>query len=133
MELEQIYGTSMPPLPNVATGRTPQCRARSKRSKERCKNPTAYGCSTCRFHGARKPETIRRGADHPAYIHGRETQERRRTRREAAIRLRTLEHLMHLYDFTTAKRTPGRRPGRRLQAANQVLNAVRHVKQKRAR
>jgi hypothetical protein len=45
------------PLPNVASGRTAQCRARSKRSLRRCLNPAAFGCKTCRFHGARRPQS----------------------------------------------------------------------------
>jgi len=106
-------GTNMP-LPNVVSGQTPQCRARSKRSLRRCKNPCAYGMPVCRFHGARRPETVKRGADHPNFQHGRETQQRRHDRRDASIRLRDLENLMHLCRFTTAKRTPGRKPGSKL-------------------
>ena len=102
------------PLPNVASGRTAQCRARSKRSLRRCLNPAAYGMSVCRFHGARRPQSIKRGAEHPRFRHGRETQQRRQARREASIRLRDLEALMHLYRFTTTKRTPGRKPGSKL-------------------
>lgn len=101
----------MPPLPNVASGRTAQCRARSKRSLERCKNPCAYGMPVCRYHGARRPETIRRGPAHPQYKHGQETLQMRQTHRESSIRLRHLEHLMHLLNMTSGKRTPGRKPG----------------------
>ena len=90
MALEQTYGTSMPPLPNVATGRTPQCRARSKRSLEQCKNPAAYGCATCRFHGARRTNTIKRGLDHPQYRHGRDTLEAKKRRVSGMSRLRHL-------------------------------------------
>ena len=102
------------PLPNVVSGRTAQCAARSKRSLRRCLNPAAFGCKTCRFHGARRPESVKRGSDHPQYKHGRETQQRRQTRQEASIRLRDLEELMYLCRFTTAKRTPGRKPGSKL-------------------
>jgi len=109
-------GTTMP-LPNVASGQTLQCTARSKRHKRRCLNPAAYGMPVCRFHGARRPETIKRGSDHPQFIYGRETQQRRQARQEAAIRLRDLEELMHLFQFTTAKRTPGRKPGSQFKAA----------------
>ena len=99
------------PLPNVASGRTPQCKARSKRSLRRCQNPCAFGMPVCRFHGARRADTVKRGSDHPQYLHGRETQQRRQARREASIRLRNLEDLMRLFRFTTARRTPGRKPG----------------------
>jgi hypothetical protein len=99
----------MPPLPNIATGRTPQCKARSKRSLGRCKNPAAYGCTTCRFHGARRQETIKRGPAHPQYRHGRETTEARRRRVEGMSRLRRLVDLGVAGGFIR-KRITGRRP-----------------------
>ena len=102
-------------LPNVLRGLAKRCTARCKsRGLDRCRNPAAFGCNTCRFHGARRPETIKRGADHPQFVHGRETQQRRQARQEASIRLRHLEDLMHLFRFTTAKRTPGCKPGSKL-------------------
>lgn len=103
------------PLPNVLSGRTAQCTARSKRSLGRCLNPAAFGMPVCRFHGARRPETIKRGSGHPQYRHGRETKERREIRRGASIRLRKLEDLMHELNLTSAKRTSGRKPGFRRQ------------------
>lgn len=106
------------PLPNVASGRTAQCTARSKRNQRRCMNPAAYGMKVCRFHGARRPESVLRGPAHPNFQHGRETQQRRRALREASIRLRGLEELMHLCRFTAAKRTPGRKPGSHPKAAS---------------
>ena len=81
------------PLPNVASGRTPQCRARSKRSLSRCKNPTAYGMPVCRFHGARHPDAVLRGPSHPLYRHGQETLEARRNRVEAMARIRAVVDL----------------------------------------
>ena len=110
MALEQTYGTSMPPLPNIASGRTPQCKARSKRSLRRCNNPAAYGCTTCRFHGARHPQTIKRGSDHPQYRHGRETLEARQRRVEGMTRIRRLVDLAVDAGFLK-KRITGRRPG----------------------
>jgi hypothetical protein len=100
------------PLPNVASGRTPQCRARSKRSLRRCLNPTAHGCQTCRFHGARRPESIKRGSAHPQYRHGRETNESRQRRVEAMTRIRDLVDLGVAGGFIKS-RVPGRRPRRR--------------------
>jgi hypothetical protein len=97
------------PLPNVLSGRTPQCRARSKRSLRRCLNPAALGCKTCRFHGARRPESVKRGHDHPQYKHGRETIEARRRRVEAMSRLRLLADLGVLGGFLK-ERMSGRRP-----------------------
>ena len=99
------------PLPNIASGRTPQCKARSKRSLERCKNPAAYGCKTCRFHGARHPESIKRGATHSQFQHGRETVEARQRRVEGMTRLRRLVDLGVAGGFIH-KRITGRRPGK---------------------
>ena len=93
LELEQSYGTSMPPLHNIASGRTPQCKARSKRSLRRCKNPCAFGMSVCRFHGARRPESVKRGPAHPQYRHGRETLKARQRRVEGMTRIRRLVDL----------------------------------------
>jgi len=98
------------PLPSVANGHTAQCTARSKRSRARCLNPAAFGMSVCRFHGAGREETIRRGHDHPAYKHGRETLDMKAERSLSAGRLRALEELMHLLKMTTDARTPGRKP-----------------------
>jgi len=44
-----------------------QCAARSKRSKERCRNPAVANCTTCRMHGAQTP----RGILSPNFRHGR--------------------------------------------------------------
>ena len=106
-----IRSCKVMPLPNVASGQTPQCRARSKRSLERCKNPAAYGMPVCRFHGARRPDAVLRGPSHPQYRHGRETLETRRSRVEAMTRIRLLADLGVLGGFLK-RRVPGRRPNR---------------------
>ncbi len=54
------------PLPNIKK----QCTARNRRTGLRCKNPAAFGCKTCRYHGARQ---ILSDTDHPNYIHGQRT------------------------------------------------------------
>lgn len=97
------------PLPNVLTGQTPQCRALSKRSLRRCLNPAAFGCKTCRFHGARRQSSIKRGTDHPQFVLGRETIEARRRRVEAMSHLRILTDLGVAGGFLQ-RRIPGRRP-----------------------
>lgn len=101
----------MPPLPNVASGRTPQCRARSKRSLRRCLNPAAYGMPVCRYHGARRPESVKRGPAHPAFVLGRETRDARRDRVEAMTRIRFLTDLGVAVGFLRT-RISGRRPSR---------------------
>ena len=88
-----------------------RCTAKAKSTQSRCNNPAAHGCKTCRMHGARKPETIRRGADHPQYRHGNHTLEVRSARKAA------IERLHHLCDlgnkvglFTDQVKLRGRRP-----------------------
>ena len=44
----------------------------TKKNGKQCKNPKAYGCKTCRYHGARRIET---GFKAPNYKHGEFTKE----------------------------------------------------------
>ena len=57
-----------------------KCSANSKRTKLPCNNPAAHGCKTCRMHGARRQNTIRKGKDHPQFTFGHETREKRAIR-----------------------------------------------------
>jgi hypothetical protein len=102
------------PLPTVTEAN--RCTARTKsRNLESCLNPRAYQCTTCRVHGARKPETILRGKQHPAYKDGSQTLEARAEYSAAAARLRTLEQIMVDTGMVSAdfKRTVGRKPLKR--------------------
>jgi hypothetical protein len=96
------------PLHSLSHG-AKQCTALTKRTKQPCKNPAAYGCKTCRMHGARKPETIKRGKDHVNFVHGRRTLEAQAEQNAASRRLQQLEDAMHLLGMTTAKRSRGRK------------------------
>ena len=49
-----------------------QCTARARTTGNRCLNPAAFGCKTCRYHGARRQNTIKTGKNHPNFRHGRE-------------------------------------------------------------
>lgn len=75
------------PLPSVLNG-AKQCTAKSKRTKLPCNNPAAHGCKTCRVHGARRQETIRKGKNHPQFTFGTETREIRAIR---AVKLKELK------------------------------------------
>ncbi len=96
------------PLHSLSHG-AKQCTALTKRTKQPCKNPAAYGCKTCIMHGARKPETIKRGKDHVNFVHGRRTLEAQAEQNAASRRLQQLEDAMHLLGMTTAKRSRGRK------------------------
>lgn len=99
------------PLPSLSHG-AQQCTALTKRTKQRCKNPAAYGCRTCRMHGARKKESMKRGKDHANFVHGRRTREAEKQHSEFCRRLQQLEDAMHLLGMTTAKRARGRKAKR---------------------
>mgnify|MGYP000187968289 CR=1 FL=1 len=96
------------PLPSLTHG-AKQCTALTKRTKQPCKNPAAYGCRTCRIHGARKKESIKRGEQHPNYVHGRCTLENQKERSAVSRKLQQLEDAMHLLQMTNAKRSRGRK------------------------
>jgi hypothetical protein len=100
----------MSPLPSVRLHGAKQCKARSKRSMERCKNPAAYGMPVCRFHGARRAVTVLRGRAHPQYRHGKETLAMKQERSSRLSELRDLETAMYELRMTTAPRTRGRKP-----------------------
>ena len=79
------------PLPSVAQHSASQCTARAKSAKQRCLNPAAYGCKTCRLHGARKKSLIKRGKGHPNYRHGMETLVAKRERSKKLAELREID------------------------------------------
>ena len=99
------------PLPSVAAGKTARCAAHSKTSGGRCWNPAAFGMATCRYHGARRPETVRGGAEHPLYIHGQETLDAKRRRSDGLVRLAEYEELLAGAGEMTGPRTRGPKPG----------------------
>ena len=86
-----------------------KCSALTKRTKLPCQNPAAYGCRTCRMHGARKAESIKRGEQHPNYVHGGRTLEAQAEQSAVSRRLQQIEDAMHLLGMTTAKRSRGRK------------------------
>lgn len=65
----------------------------------------------CRFHGAHKPETVQRGADHGRFKHGQFTQATKAAYREAAVRLAELESKGFSAGLLTGRRTAGRKTG----------------------
>ena len=97
------------PLPSVLNGAN-QCQVLTKRTKQRCKNPAAFGCKSCRMHGAHKSRNVLRGADHSQYTNGNRTIESQKKNSASLTRLRMLEQIgWHIKMFTGSK-TRGRRP-----------------------
>ena len=100
------------PLPSVSQHGASRCTARAKSTKQRCLNPAAYGCKTCRLHGARKLTSIKCGKCHPNYRHGTETLEAKRLRSEGLARLREIEDNLIRRGLIRSKRTVGRKPSK---------------------
>ena len=98
------------PLPSVSHHSAKQCKATAKSTRRRCLNPAAFGCGTCRVHGARKLNSIKRGKHHPNYLHGTETLERKRQRSIKLAELRAIEDNLIRLGFIECKRTVGRKP-----------------------
>ena len=95
------------PLPGIRSREAKQCHAKAKSTQLQCLNPAAFGCSTCRLHGARR--NIKKGKYHPNYQHGRETQEMRHTRQQKLAELDQLEALMRAKGLLTGPRKVGRK------------------------
>lgn len=98
------------PLPGITSGKTRRCSAQCKARGERCRNPAAYGTKVCRYHGARKPDTVKRGANHPQYRHGQETLESKTERTRRLAELRKLEELSFALGLAAGPRWRGRKP-----------------------
>jgi hypothetical protein len=97
------------PLPSVSNG-AKQCQALTKRTKQQCKNPAAFGCKSCRMHGAHYSRNALQGADHPQYRNAGQTKAERQERSQKSLQFALLEQLgWHLNMFTGTK-TRGRKP-----------------------
>ena len=73
-------------------------------------NPAAFGMSVCRYHGARRPATVKRGANHPQYRHGGETLEVKAERSRRLAELWELEALSFALGLASGPRWRGRKP-----------------------
>ncbi len=98
------------PLPNIINGYAYQCTAKAKHTGLRCLNLCAYQMNVCRFHGARKRESILKGKEHPNYKHGWETLEAKSRRSAGLARLRALEELLAASPIINYRRSRGRKP-----------------------
>lgn len=114
------------PLPSMRRSGAKLCSAKTKRTKQPCQNPAAYGCRTCRMHGARKPESIKRGKGHVNFVHGKRTLEAEKEHSAFCRRLQQLEDAMHLLGMTTAKRSRGRKANgyKKLTSLDDIKKAI---------
>ena len=80
--------------------------ADTKKNKEQCKNPKAYGCKTCRYHGARR---IKTGIKAPNYKHGEFTKENladSKQKRRELYDLHILGHKLKMFKSKPRGRPP---------------------------
>lgn len=96
------------PLPSISKHDAAQCTSHAKSTGARCRNLAAYGCKTCRLHGARK--NVVSGSDHHWFKHGYRQKSGCVFRKEVRQRLAWLEELGFLSGALRGKRTPGRKP-----------------------
>lgn len=61
-------------------------------------------------HGARRPESIKRGKDHPCYKHGRDSIEGKAEYRKVLYELSQLEDIGFGTGVLVGTRTKGRKP-----------------------
>jgi len=82
------------PLPCIRSKNAKQCHARTKATGNQCLNPAAHGMAVCRFHGARKKNTILSGKNHPNFKHGQCTLDARAEYKERMLELADLKRIM---------------------------------------
>lgn len=81
------------PLPSVLHYGANQCQARSKRTGSPCNNPAAFGCKTCRMHGAHWSRRAATSTEHWNYCHGLETLTAKRARAKTLAELTQLHRV----------------------------------------
>jgi hypothetical protein len=107
------------PLPSVEKYGAKRCSAKSKRTKEPCKNPAAYGCKTCRYHGAKRSRKAPQGVNHHQYKNAGFTKPEKAERRVKSLMFQRLEEIgWHIGMFTGTK-TRGRKVGNILDLNNE--------------
>ena len=96
------------PLPNVTSGASKQCRARTKsRNLEPCLNLAAFGSAVCRVHGAVHPDKRAKGKSHGRYTHGSHTQDKIATRKVQGALIRNCEDMLFLIGAIEGNHTRG--------------------------
>ena len=90
------------PLPNLKR----QCTAQNRNKQRRCLNPAAFGCKTCRYHGARR--NIKANDAHPNYKHGKRTKVAIQKLRTEMKEIDALEDIARSFGMLASRRR-GRR------------------------
>ena len=93
------------PLPNLNR----RCIARARSTGNQCLNPAAFGCATCKSHGAWLGAKKRVGKDHPQYKHGERTRKAISKYRASMLQLQDIEALAYFSGVLTGPKTTGRK------------------------
>ncbi|APB98377.1 hypothetical protein [Polynucleobacter asymbioticus] len=118
------------PLPSVEKFGAKRCIAKNRKTGLQCKNPSAWSCKVCRYHGARKSKNAVSGEDHYRFKNGEQTLRSRINRSEASLRIRMLEAIgWHIDLFVKGSgKTRGRKPRNfpklDLNNANDLITAI---------
>ena len=84
-----------------------RCTANNRATGNRCLNPAAFGCKTCRYHGARK---VLSGLQHHNYKHGTRTLEVLSNYSQKVAELDQLEDVAHRAGVMVGPKRRGRKP-----------------------
>ena len=98
------------PLLSVLKHGAKLCSAKSKRTGLSCNNPAAFGCKTCRMHGAHKSRNVAHGVNSGKYKNGDFTKEAKKKSSETLVKLRYLEDIGQQGGFMKGDRTRGPKP-----------------------
>lgn len=115
------------PLPRLKSAQL--CTARSKRTKEPCKNPAAHGMKVCRLHGSRKSYTIKKGVDHPQYRHGKRTKAYEEESSKTIAELEALETLAYAMDYMLGPKTRGPKSKHYSQTLRNLYDEIHNLTQ----
>lgn len=94
------------PLPCVSKFGAKRCEALNRQTKQQCKNPAAFGCKVCRYHGA---HPVKRGKQATNYLHGNYSQDSLKRNSEKLVELQMIENLGFALGFMTGAKTTGRK------------------------
>lgn len=97
------------PLPSLLSG-AKQCQVMTRRTKQRCKNLAAFGCKSCRMHGAHKSRNVLQGENHPQYKNGNRTKAAEDEHGLTSTILLTLRDIGDSIGMFHGDRTRGRKP-----------------------
>ena len=91
-----------------------QCKATSKRTKQRCKAPAMKNKEVCRAHGGLstgpRTEQGKQRCAAAKTFHGRETRDKRKNYSDKSRELCTLESLSRALGLISGPKSPGRKP-----------------------